>query len=105
MPGHLNLQEAIARLPSADTEARKRRIQRALDLSFKHKYLKPEIQAMQGDPYHSVVRDLALQTEAERLEREELLDKTPANWDQPVIMGGAFALSGLYCVWMIAKAM
>jgi len=94
---------ALARLPPHEAEARKRRIQRALDLSFKKKALSPEIQGLQGDPYHDQVRTIALECEEERLEREELLDLTPPGWEKPIIMGGALGLATVYLVWMGMK--
>eukprot|EP00937_MAST-01D_sp_MAST-1D-sp2_P002438 g2438.t1 len=102
---HPDVQDALARLPPAEVEARKRRMQRAIDLDFKKKKLSPELQAMQPDPFEPVIQNAIEEAEAERTEREELLGKTPHNWDQPIIMGGTFGLAGLYCIWMGLKTM
>ena len=94
-------QAAIERMSPEDQEARTRRLQRALDLSFKRKALSPELQQMQR-PFQSEIRGHIEECEAERVEKEALLDKTPYNWDQPIIMGGTYGLSGLYILYILS---
>jgi ubiquinol-cytochrome c reductase subunit 7 len=40
----LDVKEALARLPKAETDARNQRLKRAIDQSMKHTYLPKEIQ-------------------------------------------------------------
>ncbi|GAA0153750.1 reductase [Lithospermum erythrorhizon] len=67
----LDIKEALNRLPKEIVDARNQRLKRAMDLSMKHEYLPPNLQAMQT-PFRSYLKDMLALVKRERAEREAL---------------------------------
>ncbi|GAB2275537.1 Cytochrome b-c1 complex subunit 7-2, mitochondrial [Dionaea muscipula] len=67
----LDIKEALNRLPREIVDARNQRLKRAMDLSMKHEYLPPDLQAMQT-PFRSYLQDMLALVKRERAEREAL---------------------------------
>ncbi|KAM0026291.1 putative cytochrome b-c1 complex subunit 7 [Helianthus debilis subsp. tardiflorus] len=67
----LDIKEALNRLPREIVDARNQRLLRAMDLSMKHEYLSPELQAQQT-PFRSYLSDMLALVEREKAERQAL---------------------------------
>ena len=70
----VEVQTALSRMSKSEKTARIRRLKRALDLSFKRKYLPPSMQAELTDDvlFGHAVRDAAAKVRVENEERELL---------------------------------
>ncbi|KAL9260325.1 Cytochrome b-c1 complex subunit 7-2, mitochondrial-like protein [Drosera capensis] len=67
----LDIKEALNRLPREIVDARNQRLKRAMDLSMKHEYLPPDLQAVQT-PFRSYLQDMLTLVKKEKSEREAL---------------------------------
>ncbi|KAF7830262.1 cytochrome b-c1 complex subunit 7-2 [Senna tora] len=67
----LDVKEALNRLPREIVDARHQRLKRAMDLSMKHEYLPPHLQAMQT-PFRGYLQEMLAVVKKERAEREAL---------------------------------
>merc|ERR1711879_1010990 len=67
----LDIKEALNRLPREVVDARNQRLKRALDLSMKHDYLTPEMQALQT-PFRSYLQEMLELVKREQAERQSL---------------------------------
>ncbi|KAL0872755.1 hypothetical protein Bca101_022460 [Brassica carinata] len=68
---HMDIKEALNRLPREVVDARNQRLKRAMDLSMKHEYLPEDLQAVQT-PFRSYLQEMLALVERERKEREAL---------------------------------
>ncbi|XP_019158090.1 PREDICTED: cytochrome b-c1 complex subunit 7-2-like [Ipomoea nil] len=68
---HLDIKEAMERLPQEVIDARNQRLKRAIDLSMKHEYLPDDLQKMQT-PFRSYLHEMVDLVEKERAERTAL---------------------------------
>nr|GMC93883.1 cytochrome B-C1 complex subunit 7-2 [Ipomoea batatas]GMC97769.1 cytochrome B-C1 complex subunit 7-2 [Ipomoea batatas] len=68
---HLDIKEALERLPQEVIDARNQRLKRAMDLSMKHEYLPDDLQEMQT-PFRSYLHEMVALVEKERAERKAL---------------------------------
>ncbi|KAL0698108.1 hypothetical protein Bca4012_054230 [Brassica carinata] len=68
---HMDIKEALNRLPREVVDARNQRLKRAMDLSMKHEYLPEDLQALQT-PFRSYLQEMLALVERERKEREAL---------------------------------
>nr|GMC74980.1 cytochrome B-C1 complex subunit 7-2 [Ipomoea batatas] len=68
---HLDIKEALERLPQEVIDARNQRLKRAMDLSMKHEYLPDDLQKMQT-PFRSYLHEMVDLVEKERAERKAL---------------------------------
>ncbi|GAB2215439.1 hypothetical protein Droror1_Dr00019824 [Drosera rotundifolia] len=67
----LDIKEALNRLPREIVDSRNQRLKRAMDLSMKHEYLPPDLQAVQT-PFRSYLQDMLTLVKKEKSEREAL---------------------------------
>ncbi|XP_047333413.1 cytochrome b-c1 complex subunit 7-like [Impatiens glandulifera] len=67
----LDVKEALNRLPREIVDARNQRLLRAMDLSMKHDYLPPSLQAQQT-PFRGYLQEMLALVKRESAEREAL---------------------------------
>ncbi|KFK29857.1 hypothetical protein AALP_AA7G187900 [Arabis alpina] len=68
---HLDIKEAMNRLPREVVDARNQRLKRAMDLSMKHEYLSKDLQAVQT-PFRGYLQEMLALVQREAKEREAL---------------------------------